>query len=294
MSLQKMQLFDAATHPAAVVWRMSMGDLHRLNHDEMAYMRDTHRVWVDESLHQRVQFTPRMVDFSRDFGELRLPFPHMWFEWRNVRDGSDTLPMAVECCELPDSWVQRNEFSYLMVPWIEFRGIPHVYDQMLRVDFDDKGKLLGVSGYERKGEEIRVIPQNAMNRPRGHIDPGTTAGLVDLCWNGLLALGFMNCKNVKTERHERLQQLGKKQRRKRPAKLDYHTIVLPGGADIGGGQASGEPRELAQHKVRGHFKTFTAERPLMGQHVGTYWWGWQVRGSKDNGTVVSDYKVVAR
>jgi hypothetical protein len=25
--------------------------------------------------------------------------------------------------------------------------------------------------------------------------------------------------------------------------------------------------------VDGHFKTFTAEAPLFGKHVGTYWWG---------------------
>lgn len=48
---------------------------------------------------------------------------------------------------------------------------------------------------------------------------------------------------------------------------------------------------MALHRVRGHFKTFTADRPLLGQHVGTYWWGWQIRGKAENGINVSDYRL---
>lgn len=25
--------------------------------------------------------------------------------------------------------------------------------------------------------------------------------------------------------------------------------------------------------IKGHYKTYTADAPLMGKHVGTYWWG---------------------
>jgi hypothetical protein len=42
--------------------------------------------------------------------------------------------------------------------------------------------------------------------------------------------------------------------------------------------------------VRGHFKTFTAEKPLMGRAVGTYSWGWQLRGDPKRGIVISDYQ----
>ncbi len=45
--------------------------------------------------------------------------------------------------------------------------------------------------------------------------------------------------------------------------------------------------EIAEH----HFKHYNAERPLMGKHVGTYWWGWQVRGEAEHGMVVADYEV---
>ncbi len=31
----------------------------------------------------------------------------------------------------------------------------------------------------------------------------------------------------------------------------------------------------------------------MGRHVGTYWWGWQVRGNPNNGVTITDYRVGA-
>lgn len=109
----------------------------------------------------------------------------------------------------------------------------------------------------------------------------------------MLTLGLMNCKNVHlVENRPPAKFAGKGKRRKRIPALSFHTIKLPSHGGGGSGRsASGESVNLAKHKVRGHFKTYTAERPLMGRHVGTYWWGWQVRGNAQNGVVVSDYKV---
>mgnify|MGYP006967759552 FL=1 len=106
----------------------------------------------------------------------------------------------------------------------------------------------------------------------------------------LLAIGLMNCKNITTEEHESPVPVGRKGRRRKPD-LTYHTINVPGYST--GGVGTGQHPGVAFHRVRGHFKTFTPEAPLMGQHVGTYWWGWQVRGKKELGSVLTDYKVGA-
>lgn len=104
------------------------------------------------------------------------------------------------------------------------------------------------------------------------------------------AIGLMNCKNVSLEECS-TERITRKQRRKRPS-VKYHTIVLPGTPSKGStGNPIGAQGHISQHQVRGHFKTFTTEAPLLGKHTGTYWWGWQVRGNKENGVVVSDYKV---
>lgn len=47
----------------------------------------------------------------------------------------------------------------------------------------------------------------------------------------------------------------------------------------------------ALHICRGHFKTYTPERKLFGQHVGTYWWPALARGTSSRGVVAKDYKI---
>lgn len=49
----------------------------------------------------------------------------------------------------------------------------------------------------------------------------------------------------------------------------------------------------ALHICRGHFKTFSPDAPLLGRAVGTFWWGPQIRGSREEGIVLKDYRVLA-
>ena len=51
------------------------------------------------------------------------------------------------------------------------------------------------------------------------------------------------------------------------------------------------PESARLHFTRGHFKTYTEEDPLFGKHVGTYWWGAHLRGSKERGVVEKEYHV---
>jgi hypothetical protein len=44
--------------------------------------------------------------------------------------------------------------------------------------------------------------------------------------------------------------------------------------------------------VRGHFKTYTAEAPLLGKLTGRYYWPPHARGSRDAGEIEHEYKVV--
>ena len=51
------------------------------------------------------------------------------------------------------------------------------------------------------------------------------------------------------------------------------------------------PEAVRFHLCRGHFKTFTEERPLFGKYSGTFWWNPQSRGDRSKGVVEKDYKV---
>jgi hypothetical protein len=50
-------------------------------------------------------------------------------------------------------------------------------------------------------------------------------------------------------------------------------------------------RENSFHFCRGHFKTYTEEKPLFGKYVGDFWWDAHARGSIKKGLVTKDYKI---
>jgi hypothetical protein len=118
--------------------------------------------------------------------------------------------------------------------------------------------------------------------------------LQELLYAGLLAISFTHVKNVdvvEVDPDTRLSRAFEK-RHGRPLKKQY---VL----DIGvmkrylerDGQASRHGLANAMHVCRGHFKTYTSERPLFGSVTGTYWWPAMVRGSASRGVIEKDYRV---
>lgn len=106
------------------------------------------------------------------------------------------------------------------------------------------------------------------------------------------ALALMNVKNIEIVEPES-PSVSRRGKRNRHKKDHFHTLRIRPGSQrstrLGDTQPSGVKNSL--HIARGHFKTYTADAPLFGQHVGTYWWEAQVRGSKAAGTITKDYEV---
>jgi hypothetical protein len=112
----------------------------------------------------------------------------------------------------------------------------------------------------------------------------------------LLSLSFMHCKNVVQVEHRPDREINR-ERRKAGMKpfLRYHTIdiepmkrVLKSEGSI---DAVGIKRAL--HICRGHFSTYSEEKPLFGKVAGTFWVPSHVRGSLAEGAVIADYRVGA-
>ena len=109
----------------------------------------------------------------------------------------------------------------------------------------------------------------------------------------LMALTFLNCKNVTTtnqtppvgvnERHQRKHKLPLKTFKTLKIEPLVQAIRRSG---QGAGTAIGNPL----HVCRGHFKDYR-DRGLFGKQKGIYWWGNQVRGSVEHGIVFKDYEV---
>lgn len=91
------------------------------------------------------------------------------------------------------------------------------------------------------------------------------------------ALMLLHCKNVKSEYVKAPDKLNKKRIKNGKTPLfGYHVlhVTLPGksttGGELGFGSTS-DIKKLVDFR-RGHFKTYTSEKPLFGKHVGIYWW----------------------
>jgi hypothetical protein len=104
-------------------------------------------------------------------------------------------------------------------------------------------------------------------------------------------LVLLSCKNITTEIIPAPDRLNKKRiRQGRQPLFSYHTLVIK---PIGKRQES-IPKHLWENRIhlqRGHFKTYTIEKPLFGRITGRFWWQPHVRGQNKDGIVLKDYEV---
>jgi hypothetical protein len=120
--------------------------------------------------------------------------------------------------------------------------------------------------------------------------------MAQLMFPVLLSISFMHCKNVEIRPVVPPEKLSRKHHKVYGHELvRYHVLDVQPIRRILDRYRKGTRDDLrrALHICRGHFKTFSPDAPLLGRHVGTYWWEPQVRGSKERGTVLKDYRVNA-
>jgi len=257
---------------------------------DAAILRHIVRECVRVTADQCGDWVTAMKDAERDplktatAGLLRLPFESMWIEWEALVPGySPHKPVQSAAWVAgyePPEWAPAG--SVQLLEFMSFVGFPDkvVYYPWIVVAFiDDTGQLIemGVSG---------IDPDKGTQRPTMPMVPA------------LMAIALMNCRNTEvTETRDRSREVRRPRKGStRPTKpLTHHVITLPGKAPRFGTDSStsgfgGGPAPW--HLVRGHFKTYTAEAPLMGKHVGTYWWQPAVRGDRQHGVVQSSYKVI--
>jgi hypothetical protein len=106
-----------------------------------------------------------------------------------------------------------------------------------------------------------------------------------------MSLLLLDCKNIATEKVHPPEKLNRKRRmlKKQPL-FTYHTLVIK----PTGKRQESIPKHLWENRIhlcRGHFKTYTKEKPLFGHITGRYWWQPSVRGRNREGIVMKDYQV---
>jgi len=117
-----------------------------------------------------------------------------------------------------------------------------------------------------------------------------------LIFPALMALSFMHCKNVTLETVAPSEKLSRSYRKRHGRPLvSYGQLRIDPIRKVLEQQRKGVGGSLrkALHLCRAHFKTFTADAPLLGHATGTYWWSPQIRGARSAGVVLKDYRVEA-
>jgi len=233
----------------------------------------------------------------KDFPNVAPLADHIWFEWRApkvFRIGDKFIPAAgpgIKHGCMVDSTRKPAEDGG---GW-ESRGV--IFSLVL-----EERRLCqhGIVEWKvsRTGELLRYAPGGKRYTILGDkIGDGMDqlSVLDTLMWPCWMALSLMHCKNVRVEKDPAppAALCAARARKGKPPVHRWHTVIVDPNKTTRKGESSGG--ELfgmnPLHICRGHFKTFTAEKPLFGNRVGMYWWAMHTRGSEANGVVEKDYVV---
>lgn len=171
-----------------------------------------------------------------------------------------------------------------------------VCDMCLTTFWNGNMTVLGKKGhlrYDSRRQPQRLCVTNICDMQES-IDPEVGAMLNDITLVPMLALSFANCKNV-VHRDVTASEgpAAKWLRRQKAPVIRYHVLDINPMKEVlrteGGVETNGLKKAL--HICRGHFCTYTAEKPLFGTYVGTVWKPAHVRGDIKQGAVVKDYRV---
>lgn len=259
---------------------------------------------VDAS--EMMEFLPAGIDqasFVEKAGPVRPGAEAVWIE-AEVPEGLPSRPNVRRIGAMVHR--SKTRTSFMENPftgadheyWIEAYlrdadGLSTRLEQDLRFRLDDRGFLAGLEfmSYRSILRPGNPFLKDAKSMVASDYDDQEqpTAPAVEAMNRVFFALALMNCRNVI------LRERGAGKLKGTAQTGDaFHEVVIDGntrGPASNGGDAA--DRTGRRHLARGHFKTFTEDAPLLGKHVGTYWWGWQVRGQEGSGVIEKTYTLRA-
>lgn len=186
-----------------------------------------------------------------------------------------------------EQWFPAKELAKRDALWAEH------YNNELR---DRKALILKhrydshLTRVQREALDITLKLKEATGQLFGNIDEEISKGLPDrMALLFFLATMLANCKNVESAVIPADEKLIKAQLRRGKQIYKWYTLKIDPmrkAIKAEGGEAS---YEKAFHICRGHFKTYSSERPLLGRLAGRFWWPMHTRGSREAGEVTKDY-----
>lgn len=172
-----------------------------------------------------------------------------------------------------------DNYGWVIRGWLYFNG-ERVY--FIEVPVDASGGAV----------ETRIGPKQKY-RTEPEQNKAFFATVLHPFW---FAVSLLHCKNVELVDKPISRQYRRMMERKGEPITQYKTLVIEPFKK----QVRNEARESGQNEIeralhicRGHFRTYSEDKPLFGKISGTFWIPMHVRGNADVGTIEKDYKVVA-
>ena len=179
-----------------------------------------------------------------------------------------------------------NAMSMLTVNvFVMFNGVVDELPIRLMVFLNEHGVMIG---------------ENFLAQEIAEMTPGQhklfSEVIVQACAPMWFALALCHAKNVsQTDITNTVGPPAKWLRRMKQPHITYRTLQIEAAKktlrDVGKSDEVGFAKAL--HLVRGHFATYTADKPLFGHTVGTVWKPSHVRGDLKNGAIIKDYSIKA-
>lgn len=258
-----------------------------------------------------------LMDLRHGDGNVNLltlpcapPFQHMWLESRTLYKADGSWPeglrrnlqfgfgAALAATETPPWRIQafcEEDPAIAACRWYVGCKVFYFDDDM--TEPEAFGSMIicihGDGVIERLFDMTFITHGHVLGEEKAMARARINGGFIEYLMYGL---AFINCKNVKRVAVEPPPKLAKKHARKHGITLHrYHTLDI--GPSVTGTLRDGaralteSGRQHSLHVVRGHFKTYTEEKPLLGKAVGTFWFPSHARGAADVGIVDKDYNV---
>lgn len=239
-------------------------------------------------------------DMQKDFGPIRLPYPACWMEHTFHRNNEQQAgitdngwllmefhPGSAKRTQLLSGYGAKDHSpENILIVASLFWSTPHVDDHAVLSWVTEEGRWITSVVHIPQGSALlKNLLDLGMSRD------GSASELRAMFNPVALAIGLANCRNIDVPAmRTRDETRGKKRLRNKRPSTQYRVIRLPGAPSNRVDGPVQNAGQLRLHTVRGHFKTYTEDKPLYGKLTGTWWWNPAVRGNRNNGEIVSTYK----
>jgi hypothetical protein len=238
---------------------------------------------------------------------LRLSYPSLFVELAFPGHIAPTCPMRSWGCLLTDLGTDlRQEDLKSLTQFFGMNVEPDTVAGSRVIAFSSVGEkggeafgpiFVGLCQVDEDGRVVGVPWWHSPSDPDKEY-PGVIDALTWMIFPSLLSVAFMNFKDAATLIPGDLQVRVNRERKKHGLRpfVRYHTINIDPMKRVlrTEGQIETQGLKRALHQCRGHFVTYTDN--FMGRPLDkpmTFWRPAHVRGSLDEGVVISDYNVKA-